>query len=235
MPDDILRTKQLLGLTLYAERSHGSSAFAALARGLTAMLGGFYEIEGAYFTPEGETLGVPKRAARSRPEPPSPARVAKRALILCALAERWRALDTGDFKALEKIPPAVLLDPRGSGAEREARANAKRSVMAPVCRRALRWLRGDTISYADSATGAVRVGAADRAAGGATARLASYAPQHLLCFFPLPHPHGSLRPTFGVVRRAGSITSRGATSSRKRSGRSRMYGTVTSRRIAEGM
>ena len=88
LPDDIFRTKQLLGLTLYAERSHGSSAFAALARGLTAMLGGFYEIEGAYFTPEGETLGVPKRAARSRPEPPSPARVAKRALVLCALAER---------------------------------------------------------------------------------------------------------------------------------------------------
>jgi len=26
-----------------------------------------------------------------------------------------------------------------------------------------------------------------------------FARQHFLCFFPLPHGHGSLRPTFGVA------------------------------------
>ena len=30
-----------------------------------------------------------------------------------------------------------------------------------------------------------------------------FAPQHFLYFLPLPHGHGSLRPTFGVDRRAG--------------------------------
>ena len=30
---------------------------------------------------------------------------------------------------------------------------------------------------------------------------AIYLPQHCLYFFPLPQGHGSLRPTFGIVRR----------------------------------
>jgi len=31
-----------------------------------------------------------------------------------------------------------------------------------------------------------------------------YLPQHFLYFFPLPHGHGSLRPTFGDSSRIGS-------------------------------
>ncbi|GAB6042317.1 hypothetical protein JCM17961_29930 [Endothiovibrio diazotrophicus] len=31
-----------------------------------------------------------------------------------------------------------------------------------------------------------------------------HAPQHFLYFFPLPHGHGSLRPTFGALRCGGS-------------------------------
>ena len=97
-PDRFDRMKQVLALRLHPHRAHGSTAFSSIARGLAAMLGGFYGIEGAYFTPEGETLAVPKRNRRTKLAPPSPVRVAKRALILSALADRRRAKDTHDME-----------------------------------------------------------------------------------------------------------------------------------------
>ncbi len=97
-PDDFDRMKQVVKMTLYPRDASGSTAFSSIARGLAAMLGGFYEIEGAYFTPEGGTLAVPKRNRRSKPAPPSAVRVAKRALILSALADQRRAWDTHDVE-----------------------------------------------------------------------------------------------------------------------------------------
>jgi len=50
-----------------------------------------------------------------------------------------------------------------------------------------------------------------RTAGGSTSAEDQPPPQHLLNFLPLPHGHGSFRPTFGAVAGPGCCAGRDLT------------------------
>ncbi len=93
LPDDLRRTKQLLALTGFCDREireAGRARLLALAQAIAARIGGLASAEGAFFDAGGEPRATPKRRPAARAVPPAPVRVARRALIACALAERAR-------------------------------------------------------------------------------------------------------------------------------------------------